>query len=245
MSVLADTTYAGWGATSDKEGVLGYISQDDADNYVSINASWIGLCSTGCAALVPVNGYTKHAEWVQQGVIQGSNWAGTGASPTHVRFYYENWNPCNEYFALADAAAPSSPYFFQIKYAGTSLTLHHCGNGFPYYAYNFNYRRGSSTVPFFGGALQTTDGRADANTEVHENQPFGNAWFGCKAAYTCDNDNYGIEVNGGSGWNLCCSTPRAIGPVDVAHEPGSQNPYRFTYNLAWSFKNCSVAASCT
>jgi len=94
MSVLADTTYAGWGATSDKEGVRGYISQDDADNYVSINASWIGLCSTGCAALVPVNGYTKHAEWVQQGVIQGSNWAGTGASPTHVRFYYENWNPC-------------------------------------------------------------------------------------------------------------------------------------------------------
>ncbi len=241
QNVGAQSTYAGYRPESDKRGARGYISMQTTVSHFHVNSSWRGVCGNDCAAHVPVDGGTPNREWVQQGLIQGANWAGSGSSASQVRMYYENMSPCNEYFAISDASPSSQPYFFLIRYTNTGLEQHHCASGLPYWGYEFLYKRGSSSTPFFYGVMLTPDGRTDFNTEVHDDEILGVNYFGCSAIGTCNNSAYGLEVFSGSSWNLCCGTPEAIGPT-VAGEPGSRNPYRHTYHLAWSFKTCGTSA---
>lgn len=160
-------------------------------------------------------------------------WQGEGGSAVASHGFYENVDPCHEYHAESVGFSPNvNAQFFLVKYTGDGLEgPFTCpGTQSPnYYAYKFQLKKGSpNNNPFFYGYMRTLDGRADANTEVHGSPPIPYSYFGCDSAGSCSDADYGVEVYGTSGWNLCCANERSIGPANPA--------YRHTYDQYWAFR---------
>lgn len=196
--------------------------------------SWVGLCAFSCTSQ-PYADTGSGLQWVQLGTYQGE--FAVGSSPGSTHMYYENVDPCGDYYKDDLGAAPY-PYWYMVKYDGDGLENFRCANGVPYYAYVFAYKKGAAgTNPFFYGAMDTLDGRADANIEYHATPAAGVTYFGCTSFTQCDNEAAGIEVQGdGGNWDLCCANVDSIGPGNP--------PYRKTFNNFWSFKTCRLSSSC-
>jgi hypothetical protein len=235
-STLALTrAYAGWHAASAKEGVRGAIVMPAVASSITGEAviSWVGLCGDFCANN-PYVDYGTGKQWVQLGVWQGE--FGAGSAPTSVHMYYENMDPCGDYY-VDDLGTSPSTFWGQVRYDGAGLQQFQCGSGIPFWGYVFAFKKGSSAnAPFVYGVMQTEDGRADANTEWHNTPAAGNTWFGCSTSTQCDNSAWGIQVNGGSGWSNCCQNASSIGPANP--------PYRLDFHSYWAFKTCRFASSC-
>lgn len=124
--------------------------------------------------------------------------------------------------------------YLNVKYTGSGLHLYHCPGGIPYYAYEFQFKKGSGTsTPFIYGNMSTNDGRAYALTELHDGSSGPTAYLGCASPSNCDDPDFGIEIQAQSGaWNLCCQSAVPQGP--------NNPPYIRTFNTYWSFKTCHV-----
>jgi hypothetical protein len=241
LGVLAPTvfgnSYAGWGAAIEKLGIKGYIEQHTLGTVAGSDlvASWFGLCANACNAQ-PYADSGSGVQWVQLGMYQGS-FSGA-SSPSAVRMYYENMDPCGDYHSLDVGAPPSNPYRFVVWYPGGGSHLYTCANGAPYNAYTFNFRKGGTTAPVFAtGWMSTSDGLAQANIEWHGSPTQSTIYFGCSAG-SCGDSDFGVRVlqHNGTDWVDKWSAI-TIGP--------SNPPWRRTFNSYWSFRTCQTQAVCS
>ena len=235
---LATTfSYAGYNAVADKHGIRGYIQQGDSGNVTGEAVlSWVGLCGYSCS----VHSYADSGsglEWVQLGMYQGEFAA--GSSTAVVSQYYENVDPCGTYYKDDLTPPDQNRQFYSVKWNEQSAQTFYCPNGAPFSGYTFELKKGQpSNNPFFYGVMGTNDGRADANTELHDTPPEAIAYFGCYSPGSCNNQNYGLELTNqaGDGWVLWQGNANSIGPDNP--------PYRHKYNDYWSFRTCGSAAEC-
>jgi len=228
---------AGWSAANPKEGIRGYIRQPTDGIKVDAVASWIGLCDDDCANQNYVIGGAGPV-WVQLGLVQG-DWRG-GSARSAVQMYYENVDPCGDYYSEPLGVPPSQPYFFVVKYDGSGIQHLDCPDGTPYLGYMFAFKKGSSANnPFFVGSMNSTMGRADAETEVDSGATQPTTNFGCQDFAQCDNSAYGIETKNSTGWHLCCTNATSK-PSSGPDDP----PWRYTYHEYWAFKTCQSQAAC-
>lgn len=222
-------SYAGWASEVQKLGIKGYIKQPVVSPiFSSADLNWVGLCSDGCTSNSYVDGGSG-LEWVQVGLYQGE-FAG-GSATTSVHIYYENMDPCGNYFADDLGAPPTNPYRVVVWNDGNGTSTYSCG-GHTYTAYKFRYRLGPTSNPAisFIGKMRTIDGRADANTELHGLPTMGTNKFGCSSS-TCNDTDYAIKVlqHDGVTWTHTWNG-NPIGPDNP--------PYRNTVNFNWSFHTC-------
>lgn len=236
VGTAVGANYTGWGPTAVKGGIRGYLMQATYPTFGNGAVfSWLGLCGYGCVKTAPVDGGSPQLQWVQTGLFQGYFAGGSSLSAVHM--YYENKDPCNDYYADDIGAPPDQPYFFLVKYDGAGAKTFHCSNGTPFTGYSFLYKKGSSaSTPFYWGVMGTDDGRADANTEWNSPTYYPTSYFGCRTSTNCTNSAYGIEVYGSS-WKLCCGNPRSIRPANP--------PWRHTYSDYWGFKSCGTEVLCS
>lgn len=229
--------YAGVSATSDKLGIRGYILEPTRSDPVDSNSdwigSWIGLCAYSCTNHSYV-GSGSGLQWVQLGMFQGL-FKG-GYSPSYVHLYYENEDPCGAYHG-DDVGSPSSnPLWFRVQYDGSGLHNYTCANGTAYTAYRFEFKKISSgSTAFYTGKMLVTNGRADANVELHNSPAQPNIYFGCASSSTCLSD-YGIYTQSSSGWSLMNST---------SNEFESTPPFLQIIHGDYSFKVCGTYGPCS
>jgi len=230
--------YAGWSAAYEKLGIKGYIKQPVSPGgniSTGFISSWIGVCAYDCLEQPYADGGSGY-QWVQLGMYQGA--LGDVVSTSSVHIYYENEDPCGDYHNLDFGAPPSNPYRFAVWYPGGGTNLYHCGNGAPYPAYTFNFRKGATTTPVFAyGHMSTIDGRADANTERSGTPALPTSNFGCSTS-SCGNTAYAIEVlqHNGVDWVNNWSA-ESRGPANP--------PYRHTFVNYWSFETCATQSACS
>ena len=230
-------SYAGYHSAADKHGIRGYIQQLDSATVARDTAifSWIGLCAYGCSEHSFSNGGSGY-QFVQVGMYQG--YSAAGNSPSVVSQYYENVNPCNQYFKDDLTPPDQNRQFYSLKWNGNSAGSFQCPDGTAYSGYRFEFKKGQPTNdPFFVGRMGINDGEAAAMTERHGTPIMDKAFFGCYSPGSCNNQSYGLNLtnDAGTGWVLW---------QGFAHSIEDNPPYRHTYNTYWSFRTCHTAADC-
>lgn len=144
--------------------------------------------------------------------------------------YYENVDYCGSYYKQDLGAPPSANYFYSIKYNGAGRKRYNCPNTVPFYGYTFEYRKGSSSTPFFYGVLSTGSGLAMAKTEVQGNPPLSLVYYGC-SNLSCNDTPYAIMLFL-SAWSLWTASSTSS---------NGNPPYLRTFNSYWSFKTCPTS----
>lgn len=214
--------YAGWQTNSPVPGIRGYIEKNTVSGFSGSEAvfDWINLCGSPCSG------------WAQTGVYQGSFAGGTSYSAVHI--YYENVDPCGDYYA-GDKGAPGTPFsFYGLEYGNGGRQQFSCSGGELFYGYLFNYRKGSSTAtPFFHGVLSVSAGDAGAKTEVQNNPPLGTSYFGCSSATSCNSTTYALQLR--------TSTSTWLPWQQASTSSNDMPPFLHTYNNYWSFKTCATS----
>jgi hypothetical protein len=215
--------YAGHAGTAVWFGIDGYLRQSQTAPIPDTTAHWVWIGLTNGDA----------SEWVQTGTYQGSFAGGTSLAAVHI--YYENMNPCGDYFAKDKGAPPSANYPYYINYGGQPSQTIGCNDGSHRTAFAFPYRKGSfGNLPFFTGFLSWTQDYPQALTETYFYPTIGTDYLGCQdSGGVCFNQSYGIHVyTQNSTWAIW------TGPAGYVN---ANPPYRHTYNNYWSVATCPVA----
>jgi hypothetical protein len=214
--------YGGYQTTSNWYGIDGYLRQSGTVYTTGDHAVWINLC-----------GYNNCNEWVQLGTYQGIFRA--GSSPGSVHIFYENEDPCGEYFADDVGAPPSANYPYYLNYNLQGGATYYCpGDPVPKTFYTFEYRKGSwGSTPFYWGVLDSTSGLAFAKTEVQNGAPIGTDRFGCDDQKQCGvHQGFGLHLYNGMYWYLWQTASSA------SHD---DPPWVHTYYNYWTFATCPVS----
>ena len=157
---------------------------------------------------------------------------GTSLGAVHV--YYENVNPCGDYWAGDKGAPAFVNQAYYINYDGLGSVVVGCNNGSHRNGYSFLYRKGTfGSAPFFTGYMSGPDNYASAMTETVNNPTINTDYVGCQGPGACSISGFGIHVlTAPSTWNSW------TGPATAIHD---NPPWLHTYNNYWSFKTCPSA----